>query len=246
MPKKTKTKRQPRKRVITRSQTKKKSTRRKKAEKFDCDSIAWLVDLLGTDEILRSAAAKTGDLVDKKDDNFVNISEETHHGSLYRTDKPTGLYYYGGHWYYYDMENRARKDRLAGREPRYVNNVNKGVYDAYKEDYQLDQTAHFCQTFALLIYRMMSYGDDFGLKRGEYAKNIEIAMQFWIDFLTENDNVFTEPVMTNIKTYRSSDKHEEVYIPIFKKNVSKITKTEFIKFLKYVKKNADSLTGCRQ
>lgn len=65
-----------------------------------------------------------------------------------------GVHYSGAHWYA-KMKDGSSKD-------------------SYSSHYQVDGTAHFCQTFAVMIYT----GNDKSLTAYNYASNIEKAMDF--------------------------------------------------------------------
>lgn len=91
----------------------------------DCDSIAELVDALGTVELLAIAAAQS----DAADEVNVEVHGTRAGATSARTD---GLHFSGAHWY----------SRKGG--------VTKNSYD---EHYQKAGTAHFCQTFAVMIHR---------------------------------------------------------------------------------------------
>lgn len=70
-----------------------------------------------------------------------------------------GVHYSGSHWY-----------------ARLTNNT---TTDSYTLNYQSDGTAHFCQTFAVMIYT----GNVTKLKAYDYAKNVEAAMDFLLTYV---------------------------------------------------------------
>lgn len=78
-----------------------------------------------------------------------------------KTDMRIGLHYSGAHWY-------ARKPDSSGS-------------DGYTARYQPRNSAHFCQTFAAMIFT----GRDAVLKADDYATNIEKAMDFWLGYLAD-------------------------------------------------------------
>ncbi|MEJ2407485.1 MAG: hypothetical protein P8171_25105 [Candidatus Thiodiazotropha sp.] len=93
--------------------------------------------------------------------------------------------------------------------------------NSYDEHYQQAGTAHFCQTFAVMIH----LGNDAlpvgqKLKAYEYAKNIKRAMDFWHSFFKTNDAIADWLV-------------------------AEYTKQSFFLALADVKKSAESLVGCK-
>ncbi len=102
-------------------------------------------------------------------DADVPVSQCTRAGiSAAKTD---GLYFSGAHWY-------SRK-----------NGKNR---DSYTLKYQKDGTAHFCQTFAVMIHLgNENLPVDQRLVAEDYTRNIEKAMDFWITFLTQNRKIGT-------------------------------------------------------
>ncbi len=123
----------------------------------DCDSIATLVDMLGTIDLLAAAASTTNTPVEVY---------EHHNAAAAKSDKNDGLHYSGAHWY-------SRKG--------------SSITDSYTEKYQIAGTAHFCQSFAVMIHLGNANLDSkMRLQPNEYAKNIEKAMDFWINFFTTN------------------------------------------------------------
>jgi hypothetical protein len=99
------------------------------------------------------------------DEEDVLVEECTRAGI--KAAKKDGLYFSGAHWY-------SRK--------------NGKVRDSYTLKYQKDGTAHFCQTFAVMIHLgNENLPVEQRLVPEDYAKNIERAMDFWIGFLTSND-----------------------------------------------------------
>lgn len=128
----------------------------------DCDSIAHLVDMLGTRELLAIAAAPS--------ESNIDVNVEVHSTKAAAAGASTdGLHFSGAHWY-------SRK--------------NGGTKNSYGEDYQKQGTAHFCQTFAVMIHRG---NDDLPLEHRliatEHSKNIKKAMDFWLDFFKANKNI---------------------------------------------------------
>lgn len=125
----------------------------------DCNSIARLVDALGTVELLAIAAAPS--------DSDVAVHVEVHKTRAGATSaRKDGLHFSGAHWY----------SRKAGK-----------TRNSYDERYQKDGSAHFCKTFAVMIHRGNDdLPADQRLEPGDYAKNIIKAMKFWRAFFKDN------------------------------------------------------------
>lgn len=85
------------------------------------------------------------------------IVHKTRNGA--KTGTEFGVHYSGAHWYA-KLKDGSTKD-------------------SYSSNYQADQTAHFCQTFAVMIYT----GNAKNLKAYDYAANIEKAMDFLLGYL---------------------------------------------------------------
>lgn len=170
-----------------------------------CDDIEWLVDLLGTIDLLAY-------VISTKTEQFPveNVSKRGPVKSAFKDGKcKTGLYFCDGHWY----------------------SVNaKGKTDSYTKDYQKDGTAHFCQTFATMIFK----GDEADLKPGQYANNIRAAMAFWTK-LFKNDVEIANYFIKEIQTSEHADKNA---------NLKKIDTKQVLQFLQEVSNNAQSLVGC--
>lgn len=60
--------------------------------------------------------------------------------------------------------------------------------DSYSLGYQIKGTAHFCKTFATMIYLNLNNVGKYKLTPGKYVENIYIAFQFWIDILEDPSN----------------------------------------------------------
>jgi hypothetical protein len=87
------------------------------------------------------------------------VSHNTRAGA--KSDSKKGIHYSGAHWF----------ARLQ----------NGGLTDSYTCQYQLPGTAHFCQTFAVMIY---TEKDDNLIKR-DYAGNIQKAMDFLTGYVND-------------------------------------------------------------
>lgn len=132
-----------------------------------------------------------------------------------------GLYFRLGHWYASDGTN---------------------VSDSYKEDYQRKGTAHFCQTFAAMIY--LKEG---GLVAHAYKDNIETAMAFWIHlFNTQGPicNWFLQEIKKSKWAENEVNIDDLVGMPNVK--LRNFTKAMLITYIETVQKSASHLTGCMQ
>lgn len=78
-----------------------------------------------------------------------------------KSDRKKGIHYSGAHWF----------ARLQ----------NGDLTDSYTCEYQLPGTAHFCQTFAVMIYT----GEDNNLAKRDYAGNIQAAMDFLTRYIKD-------------------------------------------------------------
>ena len=174
---------------------------------WDCDALEWLVDILGTMELL----ATVGDC------GVYDVSGRGPQRSAFRGGQGAdGLYFDGAHWY--SMKGGT-------------------VTDSYKLDYQIKGTAHFCQTFALMIH----LGETSGLQAGDYDKNIEQAISFWINFFKSQKRICTW-VCTNIKRSKWKD-----VVPTGEINtLETITPTMLLRFLVGVYNNAGIFVNCKQ
>ena len=123
---------------------------------MNCNSIEWLVDILGTTDLLQAVIS------DRYNDYPVKMLARGPERAKFKRKSapfPDGLYFLNGHWY--SCRNNVRKD-------------------SYTLKYQNPGTAHFCQTFAAMIF----LGSDRRLLRAEqYAENVKQAVQFWIDLI---------------------------------------------------------------
>lgn len=174
---------------------------------WDCDSIEWLVDILGTLDLLASAG----------DCDAYDVSVRGPARSNFRGSKPPdGLYFDGAHWY-------SVKGFLK--------------QDSYTAQYQVKGTAHFCQTFALMIY----LGKDSSLKVGDYAENVRKALQFWIDFFTTNPD-HGKWICKNIKASKWKDVVPESQTT----TLASITPTRWMNFLVAVQNQASNFYACKQ
>lgn len=171
-----------------------------------CDAIAWLVDMLGTQELIAVA------------------SDATVYADTRANKERAGLYFHAGHWY-------CSKD---GK-----------ISDSYSLNYQIKGTAHFCQTFATMIY----LGKTSGLVSGKYGDNIKDAMDFWIVFFSSYPNITKWFLEKNVHVAEEwKDDLINLNDLAGEGNVAlkRLKPAQLIQYLKTVKSDAQSLTGCMQ
>lgn len=107
-------------------------------------------------------------------------------------------------------------------------------------DYQKGGTAHFCQTFAALIFM----GDDKKiLKARNYRFNIEQAVTFWIN-LFNSDKAIAEFFLKNIQTSTYAEKG--VYFEGTNNPLKNATFVQLQHFLNEVCDNAQTFVSCSQ
>ena len=179
---------------------------------MDCNSIEWLVDILGTIELLHK-------VINGRRNNYtVESLERGPQKSKFRGtgEFPDGLYFMTGHWY--SCRDNVRED-------------------SYKLKYQRDGTAHFCQTFAAMIF----LGNGIDLRAERYSYNIEKALEFWIDLITEKPTIGTS-ILNEMKTSKWANKKFEGTDNLLKN----ATKAQLLNFLEEVKDNAATFVGCTQ
>jgi hypothetical protein len=180
-------------------------------KRMNCDDIEWLVDILGTMDLLALVIeGLTGIKYPVKD---VSVRGSQERRDYISKKSPDGLYFDSGHWY----------------------SLRNGItQDAYSEDYQKAGTAHFCQTFAVLLLTDNVAAMD--LKKGQYAHNIRQAVQFWGVLFEKYHNV-AEFILREIRTSHYANKD---------RNLKKIEDKDFTRFLFQVHGNADIFVGCKQ
>jgi hypothetical protein len=205
------------KKTIKKSKQETKNTPKKISKntpKIDCDTIEWLVDILGTTELLSSLIGAPA----------VNLENDRHSRAELKRDKPNlpnGIYFDGSHWY--SVKNNIKKD-------------------SYNLNYQIKGTAHFCQTFAVMIYIGEPYIND--LVPYNYSYNITIAIDFWLKLFNRYPG-YLEYVINEIKTseWGTSEKYYLYNTNILLKN---ITGNQFIVFLKRLRQYSHIFVGCKQ
>lgn len=184
---------------------------KRKSNEINCDTLEWVVDILGTTDLLSSiidapADDLTKNIILKRElkKNIVNL--------------PNGIYFDGAHWY--SVKNGIKED-------------------SYSLNYQIKGTAHFCQTFAVMIYLNQTSE----LLPGMYAHNIQIAIEFWLK-LFKLFPAYLNYIIDEIKTSIYADENYILYgTDIYLKN---ITKKQFITFLNQLIDHAQIFVGCKQ
>jgi hypothetical protein len=191
-----------------------------------CNELEWIVDILGTTELLQELINKFG-----KDGGILigkrrNLPKEFNNG----------LYFTGAHWISCSPDDDS------------YNVIKKNSYDL---KHQISGTAHFCQSFALMYY--LNKDDVF--KEEEYSKNIKHIIDFWIDIF-ENDKEFLDKFLNEMKTdpkYKNiivlSDERIKSY-KYYKLNGDKKLKNytwrQLKNFLLFIKKKSKEFIMCKQ
>lgn len=185
--------------------------RKLEEEKINCDTLEWIVDILGTTSLLNSII--NAPAID------VTLPEYTQFKPELRRQNPNlsdGIYFDGSHWY--SIKNNIKKD-------------------SYSLGYQVKGTAHFCQTFAVMIYLDLTSS----LKPGEYANNIVVAINFWLDIFIKYSDILNY-VVNEIRT----SEWQDTLLYGTQIRLKNVTNMQFLKFLELLKKYARDFVGCRQ
>lgn len=217
-----------------------------------CDEIDWFVDLLGnTDHLLaimryykvgrRNENQPDNTYVDKNDEDDKNndpIECQVHPQSTRTASKPPGLHFTGAHW----------ASALKG--------VRK---ESYGMKYQIDKTAHFCQTFAVMIHITRDKGVDFGFVEEDWANNIRIVLRFLTEMFQSVDyllsDFLTQLFLSEYCVYKNKNKKivsRDRMVPVLEngkivsKNLSQFTHQDIFSFIDWVDANAESFINCKQ
>jgi|TARA_B100001142_G_scaffold317083_1_gene357586 hypothetical protein len=219
--------------------------KRKEISRGSCDDLHWIVDIFGSPDILNSvlndapSVTKPFIILDVKnrvgrytngDEFTLPVSKRITKADVKTGNVPDGLYFDGSHWY-------SVKNKVAN--------------DSYSLNFQIKGTAHFCQTFAAIIYLNL-HNTKYKLYPGQYAKNIYTALQFWVDIIKEPENSeLTKFIINEIKVWNLEDSEqkfnsETVSLLTDNKPLTKITKQSLLKFMKYLQTYAleNVYTGC--
>lgn len=187
----------------------------------DGNSIAWLVDVLGSEDLLKAVKNSKAD-----PDNPVHIAPHRRDEG-YRAfadtlaAKEDGLYFKSGHW-------TAIRDRKT--------------LNSYDLGYQLKGTAHFCQTFALMMYLERP-----GLKRSaptvnNYSYNVKQAAKFWRDTLNE-EKALMNKFITIAKHDLDGDDYDDGQFKVRNglKKISRITSADVTAVFNEVAASSDDI-----
>lgn len=104
-------------------------------------------------------------------------------------------------------------------------------------------TAHFCQTFALMIHTKQTKG----LVEGFFSQNIKVAMNFWIELFEKWPESSTY-VANEVRTSDYGKKGETASYGVNNEvnfNLQNISEGDLIGFMKDVALSSDRLTGCK-
>jgi hypothetical protein len=203
--------------------------KRKEISYYNCNDLEWIVDIFGTVQLLASIisseipsenfiiADMSKNEITDSDGNTIKVSR-INRGDVKQGKGPPGLYFNGAHWY--SLKNGK-------------------TTDSYELGYQMDQTAHFCQTFALIIFLGKDKTGKYKMIKQNYGKNIFNALEFWKDIFT--NPLYTELtifVINEIKTWnldtREKFNSKNTFLPNDGTALDKITKQKFIKFIEYL------------
>ena len=186
-------------------------SKRKNSEEINCDTLEWIVDILGTTNLLSS-------LIDAP---AIDLTENRQLRPEFRKKNPNlpnGIYFDGSHWY-------SIKDGIK--------------QDSYSLKYQVRGTAHFCQTFAMMIY----LNNTSTLKPERYADNISVAINYWINIFEKYPHLL-DYVINEIRTSEWADEGYILYgTNIYLKNINK---KQLMQFLNLLKEYSYVFVSCKQ
>ncbi len=218
--------------------------KRKEISQGSCDDLEWIVDIFGSPDILSSVLddapnvtkpfiildVKKQEVTDQNGDDFIlPLSKRISKANVKTGNAPNGLYFDGSHWY-------SIKNKL--------------VQDSYSLNFQIKGTAHFCQTFATIIYLNL-YNTKYKLYPGQYGKNIYTALQFWIDIIKDPSNkTLADFIISEIKKWNleTTNPYNSKTVSLLTDNkpLTKITKQSLLQFMKYLQTYAleNVYNGC--
>lgn len=218
--------------------------KRKEISYDKCDELHWLVDIFGTVDVLASiidSETRDTDFIigNMETNEITNSNGETisvkriNRGDVKAGKSLPGLYFNGAHWY-------SLKDERTT--------------DSYDLKYQADGTAHFCQTFALLIFLGKDKSGKYKMIPEKYGLNIYNAIEFWKDlFKKPLYSNLTEFIIKEIRSWNLNDPNQRfnsksTILPTDNKPLNKITKSSLIKFLEYLQGYAlqNVYSACKQ
>lgn len=210
-----------------------------------CDELQWIVDLFGTVEILASIISSespnTDFIIANMETNEITDPEGTtisvgriNKGDVKGGKTPSGLYFNGAHWY--SLKNRT-------------------TTDSYDLKYQIKGTAHFCQTFALLIFLGKDKTGKYKMTPENYSLNIYNALEFWKDlFKNPLYSDLTEFIINkeirrwNLNNPEERFNSKNIILPTNNTPLNKITKSSLIQFIEYLQNYAlqNVYNGCEE
>ena len=220
--------------------------KRKEISRDKCDELEWIVDIFGTADILSAVVSdhpgslkpfyivrdlKEKDVVDDKGDTLI-LPNRILGSHVKSGNVPNGLYFDGAHWY--SVKNNIQEN-------------------SYKLDFQITGSAHFCQTFAVIIYLGL-HKTKYKLYPGKYGINIHTALQFWIDILKDPDyKNLTNYIIGEIRTWAHDlepKKYNSKNVKLITDGeyLNKITKKTLLDFMKYLQEYAlqNAYNDCRE
>ena len=199
-----------------------------------CDAIWWLVDILGTMDILQLIINKRNPValvVENTSDRHVRFSYNGRFANKHILEESNGargwkqyglfegLYFNDGHWHFCHNGDES---------------------NSYKLNFQEDGTQHFCQTFALACY----VGEQHRFQVGKYMYNVQQCVQFWIDVLSSNSDIVAL-IMREIKSTRDEFGREIIDL-ITNKNLKSFTESDLSAVFQYIQREdiANNVAHC--
>jgi len=196
-----------------------------------CDDLEWIADIFGTVQILASIISSespnTDFIIADMEENEITDPEGTtipvdriNKGDVKDGKAPSGLYFNGAHWY-------SLKNRITS--------------DSYELKYQIKGTAHFCQTFALLIFLGKDKSGKYKMTPENYGLNIYNALEFWKDLFKNplysdlTEFIIKEEIRRwNLNDPKKRFNSKNTILPTNNKPLNKITKSSLIQFIEYL------------
>jgi len=148
-----------------------------------------------------------------------------------KRDGSPGLIFFKGHWKYKSSSGK--------------------VYDSYKMKYQIDGTAHFCQSFALLQYLKDVKPSTYGifaeqLRPEQYAHNIRVIISMW-RFIFKQKPELLKIYVHQVKILHTIPEYLGIYhshaVDI---DLNKMTQKKFLEMLDFIDEHAQKIVGCRE
>lgn len=192
--------------------------KKRKVESDPCDLIYWIVDIIGTMDLLKKIINKVNP--DARVDEKLRTSPvvQQRRGKWYYIDSgllANGLLFNAGHWYFFVDGDRD---------------------DSYNLNYQIPGTAHFCQTFATICYINKVRKMDSGFIPGDYRNNVIVCANFWID-LINRDKEIRDYLLRETSTYENGEETDS----ITGKKINLIKKGDLVTVFQYIIDNSDTI-----